>query len=402
MKQKSIWISLLFGIGLFFLWTSTSFANTDAEKESTEEPTTPNELVNEQIERMDFSEVETFWNQIVDEYGGFLPELEKESFTDYIDKVNEFSFKEWAIGILKFIFHEMIVNGKLIGTLIMLTIFSMLLQSLQNAFETTTVSKIAYSIVFMVLMIIALNSFHLAVQYASGAIQNMIHFTIAFIPVLLALIATGGGVISAGFFHPVILFLTNVSGLFVDRIVLPLLFLSVLLSIVSTLTSQYKATQLAGLLRNWSIGLLGVFMTVFLSIVSIQGSATAVADGIVIKTTKFVTSNFIPVVGRMVSDATDTVISASVLLKNTVGLAGVGILLLLTLFPAVKILIIAFVFKFSAALLQPLGGGPIITCLDIISKSVIYLFAALAIVSIMFFLSLTVIVVAGNITMMVR
>ena len=254
----------------------------------------------------------------------------------------------------------------------------------------------------MVLMIIALNSFQSAITYAAEAIQNMIHFTVAFIPLMLALIATSGGVISAGFFHPVVLFLTNISGLFVDKIVLPLLFLSVLLSIVSTLSSNYKTTQLAGLLRNWSIGLLGIFMTVFLSVISVQGTATAVADGVAIKTAKFVTGNFIPVVGRMFTDAADTVISASVILKNTIGLAGAGILLFFTLFPALKILIIAFIYKLSAALLQPLGGGPIIACLDIISKSVVYVFAALAIVSIMFFLSLTVIILAGNITLMVR
>ncbi|MCY7703916.1 toxic anion resistance protein, partial [Bacillus altitudinis] len=35
-------------------------------------------------------------------------------------------------------------------------------------------------------------------------------------------------------------------------------------------------------------------------------------------------------------------------------------------------------------------GGPIISCLDVISKSVLYIFAALAVVSLMFFLSITV------------
>jgi stage III sporulation protein AE len=91
-----------------------------------------------------------------------------------------------------------------------------------------------------------------------------------------------------------------------------------------------------------------------------------------------------------------------VLLKNTVGIAGVAILLIIAAFPAIKILMIAFIYKFAAAILQPLGGGPIISCLDIISKSIIYVFAALAIVSLMFFLSITVIIAAGNLTMMVR
>ena len=96
-------------------------------------------------------------------------------------------------------------------------------------------------------------------------------------------------------------------------------------------------------------------MTVFLGVISVQGTSSAVADGVTIRTAKFVTGNFIPVVGRMFTDAADTVINASVLLKNTVGMAGVIILLLITTFPAIKILIISFIYKLSASLLQPLG-----------------------------------------------
>ena len=68
--------------------------------------------------------------------------------------------------------------------------------------------------------------------------------------------------------------------------------------------------------------LLGLFFTIFLGVISVQGASAAVTDGITLKTAKFITGNFIPVIGRMFSDATDTVISASVLLKNTVGIAG--------------------------------------------------------------------------------
>ncbi|MFZ3199456.1 MAG: stage III sporulation protein AE, partial [Bacillus mycoides] len=44
----------------------------------------------------------------------------------------------------------------------------------------------------------------------------------------------------------------------------------------------------------------------------------------------------------------------------------------------------------------------IIQCLDIIGRSIIYVFACLAIVSFMFFLSITIIIAAGNITLMMR
>lgn len=398
MKYRFILMAIVIIYLSFFGWTSLiAKANSEEENEWAESLS-----VEEQIDHLDLSELKKFWDEIVREYGGFLPESQKGDFVDFVKGEKKFSIKEWFLGALKYVFHELIANGKLLGSLIVLTVFSMFLQSLQNSFEKSTISKIAYAIVYLVLMIIALNSFHIAINYTKEAINGMIHFTMALIPLLLALIASSGGLVSASFFHPVVLFLMNSSGLFIHNIILPLLFLSALLSIVSTLTEHYKVTQLASLLRNWSIGLLGIFMTVFLGVISVQGAATAVADGVAIRTAKFITGNFIPVVGRMFTDAADTVITASLLLKNTIGIAGVAILLIMAIFPALKILIIAFIFKFAAALLQPLGGGPVISCLDVISKSVIYIFVALGIVSIMFFLSITVIIAAGNITVMVR
>jgi len=385
---------------LFFIHIPSVQASTDTNDQ--EKSLSTQELVNSQLKNMDLTDLKQFWDDISTKYGGYLPESQKGSLYDFISGEKKFSLKEWGQGFLKFAFHEFVANGKLLGSLIMLTIFSMFLQTLQNSFEKSSISKVAYAIVFMVLVILALNSFHIVIEYTNETIGTMISFVLALIPLLLALMAASGGMVSAAFFHPVILFLMNMSGMFMQYIILPLLFLATLLSIVSTMSEHYKVTQLAALLRNWSIGLMGLFLTVFLGVISVQGASTAVTDGITIRTAKFITGNFIPVIGRMFTDATDTVVSASVLLKNTVGIAGVAILLLIVAFPALKILMISFIYKFAAAILQPIGGGPIITCLDIISKSVIYVFAALGIVSLMFFLTITVIIAAGNLTMMMR
>jgi stage III sporulation protein AE len=398
-KQRLQFIPII--ILLLFLFTSSSVQANEEHKESPS-PLSPQELVDAQLKTMDLTELKQYWEDVQNKYGGFLPESQKGSLYDFVKGEKTFSFKDWGKGIVKFLFHEFVVNGKLLGSLILLTIFSMFLQSMQNAFENSTISKVAYSIVYMVLVILVLNSFHVVIQYTNEAIGSMISFVLALVPLLLALIASSGGVISAAFFHPVILFLMNISGLFMQYVILPLLFLATLLSIVSTMSDQYKVTQLAQLLRNWSIGLMGIFLTIFLGVISVQGASAAITDGIAIRTAKFVTGNFIPVIGRIFTDAADTVVSASGLLKNTVGIAGVAILLIIVAFPAIKILMIAFIYKLAAAILQPLGGGPVIKCLDIISKSVIYVFAALGIVSLMFFLSITVIIAAGNLTMMMR
>ncbi|MCY8867212.1 stage III sporulation protein AE [Bacillus spizizenii] len=376
-------------------------AASDAEQ-TEDHAETAEQLAERTAASLETDKIGEFWNDIMTEYGGLLPESQKGSLIEFINGDKSFSPQEWLKALFSYLFHELLANGKLLGTLILLTIFCVILQLLQNAFQQSTVSKVAYSIVYMVLIILALNSFHVAINYATEAIQTMTSFILALIPLLLALLASSGGAVSAAFFHPVILFLMNTSGLLIQNIVMPLIFLSAILSIVSTMTEQYKVTQLANLLRNIAIGALAVFLTIFLGVISVQGASAAVTDGITLRTAKFITGNFIPVLGRMFTDATDTVISASLLLKNTVGILGVAILICIAAFPAIKVLSLAFIYKLAAAILQPLGGGPVITCLDVISKSVIYIFAALAIVSLMFFLSLTVIITAGNLTMMMK
>lgn len=359
-------------------------------------------VVDEQLGKLGIEDVKKYWDDLVVKYGGYLPESQKGSFMEFVKGEKNFSIEEWMVGLLKYLFHELLANGKLLGTLIMLTIFSALLQSLQSAFDKSSVGKIADAVVYMVLIVFALNSFYVVMTYARDAIQTMIDFILALLPILLALIATGGGVVSVSFFHPIIVFLMNTSGMLMNYIVLPLLLLATILSIVSTMSDQYKVTKLSKLLQNVSVSIIGIFLTIFLGVLSVQGTATAVADGIAVKTAKFVTGNFIPVVGRMFTEAADTVLSASALLKNTIGIVGVVILLLIVAFPAIQIFCIAFIYKFAAAVLQPVGGGAIIQCLDIIGRSIIYVFACLAIVSLMFFLSITIIIAAGNITLMMR
>lgn len=359
-------------------------------------------FIEEQIENLQLDEIKQYWDKIAHEYGGFLPESQKGSFMEFIRGEKQFELKQWFYGFLKYLLHELLVNGKLLGMLILLALFASVLQTLQSAFEQHTISKVAYAITYMVLVVIALNSFYIASQYASEAIHSMIHFMIALIPIVLALMASVGSITSVALFHPLIVFLVNTSGLIIQYLVLPLLFFSAILSLVSTLTDQYKVTKLANFLRNFSLGSLAVFLTVFLGVISVQGASSAVTDGITIRTAKFIAGNFIPVVGRMFTDAAETVMGASLLLKNTVGLAGLFILILLCAFPAIKVLSMALIFNIAAAILQPLGNGPIIECLSIIGRTVIIIFAALATICLMFFLAITIIIASGNIAIMMR
>lgn len=361
------------------------------------------DLAAQQLDGLDTEAIESYWNKLRSEYGGFFPDQHVPSFMEMIIPGGDgLKLTDMLKGLLKYMWHEVLYNGKLLVTIVMLTVFSMVLETLQNAFERNAVSKVAYSITYMVLIIIAVNSFHVAIGYAKGAIESMIQFMLAMVPLLLTLLASMGNVVTVSVLHPLIIFMIHAVGTLIYTVVFPLLFFSAVLHIVSALTDKFKVTQLANLLRTIGVAVMGVLITLFLSAVSVQGAMGAVTDGVTLRTAKFVTGNFVPVVGRMFSDAADTVISASMLAKNAIGLAGVIILLFISAFPAIKIFTLALIYNISAAVMQPLGNSPIVNCLQTIGKTMIYVFAALAAVSLMFFLAVTIILTAGNAALMVR
>ncbi|KAB8128465.1 stage III sporulation protein AE [Gracilibacillus oryzae] len=348
------------------------------------------------------SELESYWQHLSEQYSNVFPELRKNDFWSMVRDQNQISLDSWFKGFMRFFLYEIIENGKLLATLMLLTLFCLLLQTIQNAFERQVVSKVAYAVVYIMLIIIAMKSFKLASTYVTDTINMAQSFLIALIPLLLGLLASLGHLLSIAFFHPIIIFLIHTSVFVVSKVVMPLILLSAILQIVSTLNSEYKATKLANLIKNIAISIMGILLTVFLGVISVQGAASAIQDGIEMKTAKFVTGNFIPVIGRIFTDATDTVLSASVLVKNGIGIIGIIILIIIVMFPAIKIFIISLMYKVTTAILQPIGDGPVIECLDIIGKHILYLFAALLLVSFMFFFTIVILIISSNITMMVR
>ncbi|TCZ77535.1 stage III sporulation protein AE [Paenibacillus albiflavus] len=360
-------------------------------------------IVKDQITQIDTGPIEQYWDRLMSQNGNFFPELQTPSFTELLTNGGQgLSISNVFKGTLRYIFYEVLANGKLLVTIVILTVFAMMLQTLQSSFERESVSTIAFVISYLVLIIIAVNSFSSAIGYAKNAITSMIDFMIALVPLLLTLLSAMGDLTSVALLHPLNVFMIHTVGAMIYFFVFPLLFFSAVLHIVSAISDKYKVTQLANLLRNIGVGALGIFVTVFMSVITVQGSLGAVSDGITIRTAKFITGNFVPVVGRLFSDATETVIGASLLVKNAIGLAGIVIIIMLCLFPALKILTLAIIFNLSAAIMQPIGNNPMISCLKTIGKSMIYVFAALAAVGLMFFFSITVMIAAGNLSVMVR
>lgn len=381
---------------IFLFYPLTTYAT--IEDDEREEKSITDEMIN----ALELDELNRQWEYITQQYENFLPEWSKKNLLEMIKNDDNMALSPIFKGIITFILYEIIENGKLLSTLLLLTLFSLLLETIVTAFGEASVSKIAQFVIFTILIYIALQSFYLSYSYAKDVISQMSSFMIALLPLLLAIIASLGQFISVAFFQPIIIIMIQFSSVLVSNFIFPLLFIAALLMIISQLNETFKLDQLASLFRSISLTVLGVYVTILLTIMSIQGTVTAIQDGVALKTTKFITSNFVPVIGKTLTDATDTILSSALLLKNAIGVVGLIIIAIVALFPALKIAVLAFIYKLVASLLQPIGTNGIVKSLSIISQYMMYILACLIFVTIMFFLTIVIIVVSSNLPLLLR
>ena len=388
-------IVLIFWI-LWFIFPVAGLAS-DLEADSLEK------ITENQLEVLDVREVEKLIGQIDREMEQFIPEL---SLRETIEKLKngEISFNPQAFltGSLKFLLREVGANLALMGKLVLLTVICAVLGNLQNAFEKGTIAKLAYAICFLVLISLVISSFQMSMAIGKEAIEKMVTFMQALMPVLLTLLAALGAFTTTAILHPFILFTLGVLSTLFNVVIFPLIYLEAVLNIVNNISDRFKVSRLAGLFKEGTMFLLGLIFTIFIGALSLQGVGGAVADGISLRTAKYLSDAFIPGVGGMFADVLEAVVGGSLLLKNAIGLVGLLAIGAIVLFPVLKILAIILIYKVCAALIQPIGESAIADTIQNMSNSLLLVFASVATVAVMFFLAIIIIVATANITVMLR
>ncbi len=312
------------------------------------------------------------------------------------------SFKGVMQVLSNLFFNEVKTSGVLLAQLIVLAVISLLLNNLKSSFEKSNVALLSKSIVYLVLISIALYSFRIGVSTAQDAVENMSGFLYALMPVLLTLLTALGGVTSVSIFHPAMLGAVSIAINVIKTVILSLAYFYAALSVVGYITPRFQVDKLAKLCRDIAIGLLSIVMTVFMAFLGLAGLSGAAIDGLAIKAAKTATGIFVPIVGKYLSDITDTVLSTALVLKNSIGIAGIIILFVICAMPAIKLLAMVLMYRLTAALIQPMGDKNLADALQGLGSALMLLFAVVTMVGVLFFFVVSITIGMGNVAMMLR
>lgn len=297
---------------------------------------------------------------------------------------------------------EFISSIKAIVSILAIIVIHSLLKSISESLENDSIAKLIYYVQYILIVTIVMSNFAEIITMVKETTINLVAFMNMLVPLLITLMMYTGSITTSGVIEPIILFMINFVGNIIQNIILPLVLIFTSLVVLSKLTDKIQISKLSKFLQSGIVWFLGIILTIFVGVVSLEGTMSSSVDGITAKTTKAVVSSAVPVVGKILGDAVDTVLGGGIILKNAIGLVGVIIVIGMCIAPILKLAILCITYKFLATITQPIADSNITGLLEQIGDIFKILLAILASIAFMLIIGTALVLKISNGGMMYR
>ncbi len=186
----------------------------------------------------------------------------------------------------------------LVGIFAIVLIHS-ILKNLADGLETSNISKIVYYVQYILIVTLVMGNFSDIISNITSTINNLVGFMNTLTPLLTTLMVYTGSIATSGLLEPIILFMIGFIGNTIVSLVIPTISIITAVVIISKISDKVQIGKLAKFMKSSIVWFLGVILTIFVGVVSLEGTLTSSVDGITAKTAKAAVSSLIPVVGKI-------------------------------------------------------------------------------------------------------
>lgn len=304
--------------------------------------------------------------------------------------------------IMKLLGKEVNSSLKILISILVIIVIHGILKSITDNLEKTNISQIIYFVQYILIVTLIMSNFTEIIKIVKETANNLVGFINVLIPLLLTLLVYTGNFATSTLLQPIILFISNFIGNIIVNILIPIVMIIVVFSIISKISERVQVNNLSKFLKSGVVWFLGVVLTIFVGVVSLEGTLSSSVDGVTAKTAKAAVSSVIPVVGKVLGDVVDSVLGCGVILKNAVGFIGVIVILGICIIPIIKIATLSIIYSLSSAVIQPIADNKIVKLLDEMGGVFKLLLGILCSLSVLLIIGVTMVVKISNSGMMYR
>ena len=151
------------------------------------------------------------------------------------------------------------------------------------------------------------------------------------------------------------------------RLLLPLINVYIMIQVMNYLVGEHVLSELADLIRKLITWILRSLLGFVVGMNVIQGILSPTIDTLK-RSTLTKTVEAVPGIGNLFGGVTDVLLGTAVLIKNGIGMAGAVILVLICSVPVIQMAAMTFLYKFAAAMVQPVSDKRITGCIRSVSE----------------------------------
>ncbi len=269
----------------------------------------------------------------------------------------------------------------------LLAVLGAMLSSLSEAFKNQQIGQMGFYICYLCVMGFLMTAFMQAVETAEGLLELLTEFMQALIPAYyLGLTITIG---SANGFYAIALALIAIIQKLMINILLPAIKLYLLLMLLNHLQTEDNLSKLAGLVKtvlDWTL------KSVFAAAVGLQLLQSLISPYIsgINQSLLLKAASAIPGIGSSVSAVSSVVIGSGMLIRNTVGVAGIIAIVAMCAFPILELAAISLIYQAFAAIIQPFADKRMVGCVGAAGNAVKLLLKLVCICSLMLIITLAI------------
>ena len=282
------------------------------------------------------------------------------------------------------------VNRKSILYLILLAIAAAVFISFSDIFQTRQVSQISFYMIYLLVMGICLASFQAASEWMANGVHTLTGFMKVLYPVYFAAVTVAkGSVSSLAFYHLAIILIVVIEELLLHLIV-PGIHMYVIIRVMNSLQSEDYLSKFAELLET-AIGWgLKTLMGGMIGLNVIQGMLGPAID--TVKRSAVTRGmEMVPGVGDLLGGTAEVALGTAVLIKNSIGIVGMFLCLVLCLAPLLQLAVITLGYKLAAALVQPVSDKRITECIGGVGEGCRMLMNCIFVTGILFLVTVAIV-----------
>lgn len=342
-----------------------------------------------------------FINQAQEYTGDFFDDMDlSDMFNQAVQgKVNNQTIYKKIIKILG---NEVSSNLKILISILVIIVIHGILKSITDSLEDSNVSQIIYFVQYILIVTLIMSNFTEIIKLIKETANNLVGFINLLMPLLLTLMVYTGNITTSSVLEPIVLFTSNFIGNIIVDALIPIVLIIVVFSIISKISDRVQVEKISKFLKSGVVWFLGIVLTIFVGVVSLEGTLSSSVDGVTAKTAKAVVSSVIPVVGKVLGDVVDSVLGCGVILKNAVGVVGVIVIIGICILPVLKIATLSVMYSLASAVVQPVADDKIVKLLDEMSGVFKLLLAILCSLSVILIIGVTLVIKISNSGMMYR